>query len=526
MPLLLVCEDNGIGVSVPTPTGWIAHAYGSRPGLEYFVADGSDLVEAFLTARRAAEWVRRRRRPGFLHLRTVRLMGHAGSDVETAYRRADDIAAELARDPLLGTARLLVETGVLSPAEVLDRYEGVRARVLAMAEEVAELPQLGSAGEVMAPIARSTPAEVARLAGEAATVERRSRLFGDRLPEQEAPLTLAQSINRALLDVLAAQPSALVFGEDVAVKGGVYGVTRGLMRKAGSARVFDTLLDEQTILGLALGAGVSGLLPIPEIQYLAYLHNAEDQVRGEAATLQFFSNGQYRNPMVVRIAGYGYQKGFGGHFHNDDAIGVLRDIPGLVIASPGRPDDAAAMLRTCAAAAQVDGAVCAFLEPIALYHTRDLHEEGDDGWTARYAAPEDWADVHVPLGRARTHGDGADLTVVTWANGLYMTLRVAARLEAEGIGCRVVDLRWLAPLPLDDVLREAEATGRVLVVDETRRSGGVSEGVLAGLVDAGFDGPMARVTSADSFIPLGDAARHVLVSERDIENAARKLAQR
>jgi 2-oxoisovalerate dehydrogenase E1 component len=90
----------------------------------------------------------------------------------------------------------------------------------------------------------------------------------------------------------------------------------------------------------------------------------------------------------------------------------------------------------------------------------------------------------------------------------------------------VVDLRWLAPLPLDDVLREAEATGRVLVVDETRRSGGVSEGVLAGLVDAGFDGPMARVTSADSFIPLGDAARHVLVSERDIENAARKLAQR
>jgi 2-oxoisovalerate dehydrogenase E1 component len=378
----------------------------------------------------------------------------------------------------------------------------------------------------MAPIARSTPPEVARLAGEAATVERRSRLFGDRLPEQEAPLTLAQSINRALLDVLAAQPSALVFGEDVAVKGGVYGVTRGLMRKAGSARVFDTLLDEQTILGLALGAGVSGLLPIPEIQYLAYLHNAEDQVRGEAATLQFFSNGQYRNPMVVRIAGYGYQKGFGGHFHNDDAIGVLRDIPGLVIASPGRPDDAAAMLRTCAAAAQVDGAVCAFLEPIALYHTRDLHEEGDDGWTARYAAPEDWADVHVPLGRARTHGDGADLTVVTWANGLYMTLRVAARLEAEGIGCRVVDLRWLAPLPLDDVLREAEATGRVLVVDETRRSGGVSEGVLAGLVDAGFDGPMARVTSADSFIPLGDAALHVLVSEADIENAARMLAQR
>ena len=143
----------------------------------------------------------------------------------------------------------------------------------------------------------------------------------------------------------------MVFGEDVARKGGVYGVTRGLRQGFGPARVFDTLLDEQSILGLALGAGVSGLLPIPEIQYLAYLHNAEDQIRGEAATLQFFSNGQYRNPMVVRVAGYGYQKGFGGHFHNDDAIAVLRDIPGVVIASPSRPDDAAAMLHTCAAAA-------------------------------------------------------------------------------------------------------------------------------------------------------------------------------
>ena len=150
--------------------------------------------------------------------------------------------------------------------------------------------------------------------------------------------------------------------------------------------MFDTLLDEQSILGLALGAGVSGLLPIPEIQYLAYFHNAADQIRGEGATLQFFSNRQYRNPMVVRVAGYGYQKGFGGHFHNDNSIAAMRDIPGVVIASPARPDDAAAMLHTCAAAAKAAGVVCVFLEPIALYHTRDLYEDGDDGWLAPYPA--------------------------------------------------------------------------------------------------------------------------------------------
>ena len=187
-----------------------------------------------------------------------------------------------------------------------------------------------------------------------------------------AALTLAQAVNRALADILASYPEALVFGEDVARKGGVYGVTRGLQKKFGATRVFDTLLDEQAILGLALGAGVSGLLPIPEIQYLAYLHNAADQIRGEAATLQFFSQRAYRNPMVVRVAGYGYQKGFGGHFHNDDAIAALRDIPGIVVATPSRPDDAAGMLRTCAAAARASGVVCVFVEPIALYHTRDL----------------------------------------------------------------------------------------------------------------------------------------------------------
>ncbi len=255
-------------------------------------------------------------------------------------------------------------------------------------------------------------------------------------------MTLALAINRALHDILDRYPEAMVFGEDVARKGGVYGVTRGLHGKTSSARVFDTLLDEQSILGLALGAGVSGLLPIPEIQYLAYFHNAADQIRGEGATLQFFSNRQYRNPMVVRVAGYGYQKGFGGHFHNDDSIAAIRDIPGVVIASPARPDDAAAMLHTCAAAAKAAGAVCVFLEPIALYHTRDLHEDGDDGWLAAY--PE----AGVPIGRARTYGDGTDLTILTFGNGLRMSLRVARRLESLGIGARVVDLRWLAPLPV------------------------------------------------------------------------------
>jgi 2-oxoisovalerate dehydrogenase E1 component len=267
------------------------------------------------------------------------------------------------------------------------------------------------------------------------------------------------------------------------------------------------------------------MLPVPEIQYLAYLHNAEDQLRGEAASLRFFSNGAYTNPLVVRIAGLAYQKGFGGHFHNDNAVGVLRDIPGLVVAVPSRPEDAGPMLRSCLAAAQEHGQVSVYLEPIALYHERDLHEPGDRGWLANYEATS-----AAPIGSARLHGadtgTGADLTLVTFGNGLRMSLRVAHRLRHGGIDARVLDLRWVQPLPMPDLLEAAGATGRVLVADETRSSAGVGEGVIAGLVEAGFDGRIARVASRDSYVPLGTAATLVLLSEDEIERAARELVSR
>ncbi len=505
LPLLYVCEDNGLGISVPTPPGWVESALTARSELRYEIAYGHDPAEVFGVAGELAAWVREQRRPAVLHLRCVRYLSHAGADAEMAYRMPQAIRADYERDPILGTARWLVSAGRATGPELADDYLAARDEAREVALEVAELPQMTTAEQVMAPLAPRSPGVVA---------EKVSRVQ----LEGEEPLTLAQAINAGLAAVLERHPNALLFGEDIAVKGGVYGVTRGLHARFGAGRVFDTLLDETSILGLALGAAVSGFLPIPEIQYLAYLHNAEDQLRGEAATLQFFSQRAYRNGMVIRIAGYGYQRGFGGHFHNDDALGVLRDIPGVVVASPARPDDAAAMLVTCAESALVDGTVCVFLEPIALYHARDALEEGDDGWVA---VP---TDEHVPVGAARLYADGGDLTIVTWANGLHLSARVAHRLaKQQGIRARVLDLRWLAPLPVDDILREANVTGRVLVVDETRRAGGVSEGVVAELVDAGFGGRIARVTSKDSFVPLGDAARFVLVSEDEIEASALRL---
>ncbi|MDQ3470697.1 MAG: thiamine pyrophosphate-dependent enzyme [Actinomycetota bacterium] len=523
VPLLFVCEDNGWGISVPTPSGWVESSLRARAGLRYEQANSTDPVAVYDTVEDLAEWIRSTGRPAVLHLRTVRFGGHAGTDVEASYRAAAGVRADRQRDPLLATARTLVTAGFVDPCALVARYLESRATLRAQAVTMIGGPRLASAAEVIAPLSPRHPVAIADRAVLAAGTDARSAFFRGRLPEAEGSLTLAETINRALGDALAADRRVLVFGEDVGVKGGVYGVTRGLQRKAGAGRVFDTLLDEQSILGLGLGTGVSGLVPIPEIQYLAYLHNAEDQLRGEAASLSFFSNGQYRNPMVVRIAGYGYQRGFGGHFHYDNGVAVLRDIPGLVVASPAHPRDAASMLRTCIGAAAANGVVSVFLEPIALYHTRDLHLSGDERWTAPYTGPDSWAAQHVPIGEPAVAREGDDVLVVSWANGLYMSLRVAERLAAEGISCRVLDLRWLAPLPAAIIADHARALGRVVVVDETRRSGGVGEAILSGLVEHGVHVPTVRVAAHDSFIPLGDAARLVLVSEDDIAAAIRSI---
>ena len=405
----------------------------------------------------------------------------------------------------------------MSPAEILDRYEAVRHEVMDEAKRVLDEEPLDSREAVMAPLALPDPTSTA------GRPPRPHAGMGGRLPESGPRMTLAQAINATLADLMAAHPEALVFGQDVAVKGGVYGVTRGLRKRFGGLRVFDTLLDEQTILGIALGAGLAGFVPMPEIQYLAYLHNAEDQLRGEAATLRFFSNGQYHNGMVVRVAGLAYQRGFGGHFHNDNSVAVLRDIPGLVLAVPSHPAEAPGLLRTCFDLAQEDGRVCVFLEPIARYHTRDLLEDGDGEWTAAYVAP-DAAQARTPLGEVGLHGEGRDVLLVTFGNGVHLSRRAAATLADSGRG-----EHGSRPALAGAAARSRRSTAvarefaAVLVVDETRHSGGVSEGVVAALVDSGYDGRLARVTSADSFIPLGPAAETVLLGEDDIVNAVHDL---
>lgn len=516
-PVLYVCEDNGIGISVKTPSGWIANAFQQRPGLDYFFADGLDIASGYAQVAAAVNHCRSTRRPTFLHLKTTRIMGHAGTDFEIEWRSFEELMAVEASDPLLRSAEIALSSGLMSKDEVLAKYEATRKLCFAAAEKADGLPKLDNLADVMAPLAPYTPDKVAAEAARFDYAEKRIAVFGgeEKLPEKLAPRHMAIQINNALHDLFCKYPETLLFGEDVAQKGGVYTVTKGLQKSFKGSRVFNTLLDETMILGLAQGFANMGMLPLPEIQYLAYFHNACDQIRGEACSLQFFSNGQFRNPMVMRIASLGYQRGFGGHFHNDNSITALRDIPSLVVGCPSRGDDAATMLRSMMALAKVDGRVCAYLEPIALYMTKDLYEAGDGQWLTQYPAPEE----SMEIGSARVYNDTAkDLVIFSFGNGVPMSLRAARDIEKKhGWKVRVVDLRWLQPLNTDEIAKHAHECARIMVVDEGRRSAGVGEGIITAVVESGQGAkPLRRVVGQDTYTPLAGAAFLVNPSEADI----------
>lgn len=517
LPLVFICEDNGLGISMPTPSTWVEASIKSRPNFNYLVCDGLNIADCYAKAQIAERMARIKKQVVFLHMRCVRLLGHAGSDIESQYRSQADIERTEAHDPLLHTAAILYREGWMSCAEIIELYQNNRLLIKNKSLAALKCSVLNTAEEVMSAlvpqprVARKYP-----LPNE----EQRSRFMGGNYKQLQMPRNLSQQINFALTDLLIQYPNMVVFGEDVGKKGGVYRVTADLQARFGQRRVFNTILDETTILGTAIGMAHNGFLPVPEIQFLAYLHNAEDQLRGEASTLSFFSNGQYQNPMVIRIAALAYQKGFGGHFHNDNSIAVLRDLPGVIVACPSNGPDAVKLLRTCMHVAQTQGRVVVFLEPIALYMTKDLHAPGDNAWLFEYPPLNE----RIALGEVSAYGKG-DTVILSYANGLYLSLQAAKILaEQHKINVKVVDLHWLNPLPEAAILKEIAKAKRVLIVDECRRSGSISEGLMAFLLEQASPRlKIKRLTGEDCFIPLGKAWRHLLPSRDSIIEAIQEF---
>jgi 2-oxoisovalerate dehydrogenase E1 component len=524
IPIVFICEDNGIGISTATPKGWVQANFEHRAGLNYIQCDGLDLLDTYHKTQQAVEIARKQRKPVFLHMRTVRLLGHAGSDSEFTYRSNEYIEDTEAHDPLLFSAALLLKHSCLKDKQIIDLYKNIESQVEEISQTVITKPKLTSAEQIKHSI---IPPRLKKQYLSKVSKAERTQLFSHEKHNLSKKQHLAKLLNWTMIDLMAQQQNIVMCGEDIGAKGGVYNVTSKLADKFGPQRIINTLLDEQSILGMAIGLAHNGFLPMPEIQFLAYVHNAEDQIRGEAATLPFFSNGQFTNPMVIRIAGLAYQRGFGGHFHNDNSFAVFRDIPGLIIACPSNGADAVEMLRESVRLAQEEQRVVIFIEPIALYMKKDLHLEGDTLWSFDYVSPNDAKPFKT--GQLGCFGKGKDLCIISYANGYYLSRQAEQLLAESGIHCTVIDLRWLAPLDESAIVKAIGNIKNVLIVDECRQTGSISEALITLLAEHDKDfskRKVERLTAHDSFIPLGTASYQVLPScELIVEQAKRMLSE-
>jgi len=331
-----------------------------------------------------------------------------------------------------------------------------------------------------------------------------------------------EAIKATLHELMAADERIRVFGEDVADardavladvdgKGGVFGTTHGLQREFGLARCYNTPLSEANIIGRAVGQAMRGLRPAPEIQFFDYIWPAMQQLRSEAATIRWRSNGAFTCPMVVRVPIGGYLTG-GAIWHSQCGESIFAHCPGLLIAFPSRARDAAGLLRY---AFRCEDPVL-FLEHKHLLrqpYTRD---------------PFPASDVIIPFGHGAIRRPGDRLTIVTWGATVQKSLVAADALSKDGAGeIEVIDLRTIVPWDRELVASSVRRTGRVLVVHEDMLTAGFGAEIAAWLADASFqdlDAPVRRVAARDTFVAyephLEDA---ILPQVDDIAAAAREL---
>jgi 2-oxoisovalerate dehydrogenase E1 component len=484
LPVVFVCENNGWSEMTPieatVPVGLADRARGY--GIAADVADGSDVMAVARVGHTAVERARRGDGPTFLELRVGRLGGHYNADPEH-YRSPEDRAAAARLDPL---ARLRAGLG-----------SDVAAQADAEVERLLEASLLGARG---AP--EPDPATARQhVAGDLPVPARRA-------PEQRGPqpMTYQKAVNAALERALRDDPSTLLFGEDVAVPGGVFGATKGLLEAFGPDRVFDTPISEAAILGAALGASLTGRRPIVEIMWADFLLVALDQLVNQAANVRYLAQGAASAPFVVRTQQGATPGSCAQHCQSLEAL--LAHVPGLRVGLPATPQDAHDMLL--AAVACDDPAI--LIESRLLYATKEpveLQGPGPDVWRARLRRP------------------GTDVTIVSWGRMANTCVEAADAIAEQGVSASVLDLRWLSPLDFDAVRAELSRHGRIVIVHEANRTGGFGAEIASRVAEelfADLDAPPTRVALPDVRVPASPVLQAALVPDvQQIAAAARRL---
>ncbi len=498
LPLVIVIQDNGWAISVPvtdqTAGGTIAKMARGYEGLQVLEFDGCDYEATTDAMNRAVAKARNGMGPTLVVAKVPRIAPHSSSDDPKKYKNEEQVARELAKDPLTRFEQWLLEKGFLTADELQKRREVAFQQV----EDAAVL-----ADQIPFP-----------LRSEAATKVFKDSVVNEvPISDEGESIVLMDALNHALVEEMKRDPGVVVFGQDVAHgKGGVFGITRTLTDQFGESRCFNTPLAESTIVGMAIGLSFDGFhKPVAEIQFADYSWTGMNQIFNELSSMYYRSNGEWNCPVVLRMPYGGYIQG--GPYHSQSIEAYLSHCPGLKVVIPSNAADAKRLLKT----AIRDPNPVIFLEHKALYRQRLF-----------CARPETGDEELLPFGKAQIVREGTDVTFVGWGMTVLMGVEAADILAKEGISVEVIDLRTLVPLDFAAVLASIKKTGKVIIAHEAARNCGFGAELAARAAEEAFhylDAPVRRVGGKDCPVPYcKDLEEEVLPQKKDIESAIRELA--
>ncbi len=533
LPIVFVIEDNEYAISVPvevqTAGGNISRLVSGFPNFHFEEVDGTDPVASYAAMKRAVDYCRAGKGPGFVHAHVIRPYSHSLSDDERLYRPDVERQRDAARDPITRMQMFLIREGILDEKGINQLEKQVEDELQAAVDRAleAKFPTPESITNfIYSPDLDPTSAQFEAQPVFAQVTEQPATGDGKK-PAAPLPKTMAELINATLRDEMKRDERVVIFGEDVADcsredylnkklvkgKGGVFKLTAGLQAAFGSDRVFNAPIAEANIVGRATGMATRGLKPVVEIQFFDYIWPAMMQLRDELPVIRWRSNNAFSAPLVIRVAIGGYLTG-GALYHSQCGESIFTHIPGLRVVFPSNALDAAGLLRT---AIRCDDPVL-FLEHKRLY--RETYGR------SHYPGP----DYSIPFGKARIVQPGTDLTVITYGAVVPRALQAAQKLERElGVKVELIDLRTLNPFDWETIAASVVKTNRALVAYEDSLSWGYGAEIAARIADKLFphlDAPVRRVAAMDVYVayqPILEDA--ILPQANDLYRGMKELAE-
>ena len=497
LPVLFVIQNNGYAISVPQSqqTGSAIHTIARGYEVSSVEVDGLRFTDMYTTLGPRIAEMRHGAGPLLVEAHVVRLDSHSSSDDQAKYRTEDELEAIRHKDPMTYTAARILTWGLIDEAGIRRMHETIKAEVDAAAEEADAAPAPDPATATLHILSDHRPVH--------------AEMPLD--PVSSEPVTMVDAINHGLREEMERNPKVVMWGEDIAdPKGGVFGVTRGLT-DAFPDRVQNAPLAEASIVGVAQGMAIGGYKPVVEIQFSDYSFPAYMQIRNEISTLRWRSGGDWKCPMVVRMATGGYIRG--GPFHSQSPETLYAHTPGWLIAYPSNAADAKGLVKTA----------CRMDDPVIFFEHKGLYRQ------VFSKSPEPGPDYLLPFGKARVVHPGSDLTAITWGSGVIRCVRAAAELEKQGFSVEVIDLRTIIPFDEEAIAESVRKTGRAIVVHEANLTLGFGAEVAARIADTCFpdlDAPVRRLAAKDCFPPYaGSLEAAVLPSQDDVTRAILDLAR-